>query len=143
MMFLLPGQKKKNGHPVRRGCEGFTLLEVIVALSIIAIAVVTAIQLYSANLRTISRSDSYVNATVNAEAVMRNVVEAEDFPAGAMTGGVSNGYRFDSLAVRVNEEKTKQSNVELYQVKVTVYWKEGIRDKSLTLNTLKLVEKKI
>jgi general secretion pathway protein I len=143
MMILLPGKKKKDGRPVRRGCEGFTLLEVIVALSIIAIAVVTAIQLYSANLRTISRSDSYVNATVNAEAVMRNVVEAEDFPAGATTGGVSNGYRFDSLAVRVNEEKTKQSNAELYQVKVTVYWKEGIRDKSLTLNTLKLVEKKI
>jgi general secretion pathway protein I len=143
MIFYLLEKKKKDGSAVRRGPEGFTLLEVIVALSIIAIAVVTAIQLYSANLRSIFTSDSYVNAAVNAEAVMRNILEAEDFPVSATAGGVSNGYRFDSVAVRVNEEKTKQSNAELYQVKVTVYWKEGIRDKSLTLNTLKLVEKKI
>ena len=143
MMIFLPAKKEKNGSSVRRGSEGFTLLEIIVALSIIAIAVVTAIQLYSANLRAIFTSDSYVNAAVNAEAVMRNVLEAEDFPVGAAAGGVSNGYRFDSVAVRVNEEKTKQANAELYQVKVTVYWKEGIRDKSLTFNTLKFIEKKI
>ena len=143
MMVFLSIKKRKKGPDVRCGCEGFTLLEIIVALSIIAIAVVTAIQLYSANLRTIFTSDSYVNAAVNAEAVMRNILEDEDFPAGATTGGVSNGYRFDSLTVKVNEDKTKQTNAELFQVKVTVYWKEGIRDKSLTLNTLKLVEKKI
>ena len=133
----------RKGCDVRYGCEGFTLLEIIVALSIIAIAVVTAIQLYSANLRAIFTSDSYVYAAANAEAVMRNILEDEDFPKNATTGGVSNGYRFDSLAVRVNEERTKQTNAELYQVKITVYWKEGSRDKSLTLNTLKLVEKKI
>jgi prepilin-type N-terminal cleavage/methylation domain-containing protein len=125
------------------GSRGFTLLEIIVSLALVSIAVVIVMQLFSLNLRAIAASDGYVNASANAEAVMRAVLTDEDFPDGASTSGVIDIYRYESFVAKVNEERNSATNTELYLVKVVVYWRDGVRDKSLTLNTLKLVEKKI
>jgi prepilin-type N-terminal cleavage/methylation domain-containing protein len=126
-----------------RSCSGFTLLEIIIALSIVGIAVVVAMQLFSVNLRAIATSEDYVNAAAGAEAVMRSVLSDDDFPANASSGGVINEYRYESSAVKVNEERTGPANVDLYQVRVTIHWKDGRRDKSITLYSLKMTEKKI
>jgi prepilin-type N-terminal cleavage/methylation domain-containing protein len=127
----------------RLDCRGFTLLEIIVALALVATAVVVVMQLFSANLRAIAASDGYVNASAYAEAVMRTVLTDEDFPDKAASSGTIDIYRYESSAVKVNEERTSTTNVDLYLVTVTVHWLEGNRDKSLKLNTLKLIEKKI
>ena len=55
--------------------HGFTLLEVLVALSILGVAVTVLFQLFSTNLRTIALSGDYVLATVRAEAKMREVLD--------------------------------------------------------------------
>jgi len=129
-----------NGNSCSRG---FTLLEVIVALSLVSIAVVIVMQLFSANMRAIATSESYVNASANAEAVMRNLLADEDFPKNAAMSGFLEEYRCESSVVKVNEERTKTINAEIYQVKVTLSWKDGLRDRTITLYTLKTIEKKI
>jgi type II secretion system protein I len=124
-------------------CRGFTLLEIIVALALVATAVVVVMQLFSASLRAISASDDYVSASANAEAVMRAILTDEDFPDRAASSGSLDIYRFESTAVKVNEERTKTTNTDLYKVTVIIRWRQGSAEKSIALNTLKLVEKKI
>jgi general secretion pathway protein I len=122
---------------------GFTLLEIIVALALVATAVVMAVQLFSANLKAIAASDSHVRASANAGAVMREVLTDEDFPDNAVTSGYIDIYRFETSAYKVDEERNQTINVDLYRVDVILSWREGNRDRSVTLNALKLVEKKL
>jgi general secretion pathway protein I len=119
------------------------LLEIIVALALIATAVVVAIQLFSANLRAIHASDGYVRAAANAESVMRAILTDEDFPAGAATAGTLDVYRYESTVTKIEDEKYNNIIAELYRVDVVVRWRDGERDKTMTLSTMKLVEKKI
>lgn len=123
--------------------RGFTLLEILVAFSLIGIVLVVVMQIFSAGLRSLSLSDSYVNASARAEAVMRNIVEDEDFPNVTLSGSTRDGYRFDSVITKGYEERVQALNIDLYQVRVTIYWNDGVRERSMSLDTLKLTEKKL
>jgi len=122
---------------------GFTLLEILVAISLIGIVLVVVMQLFSANLRSLSVSESHVNAAAHAEAIMRNILEDEDFPNTTLSGTTEDGYRYDAAIAKGYEERTQALNVDLYQVRVTIYWNDGARQRSLFLETLKMTEKKI
>ena len=123
--------------------RGFTLLEILVALTLIGVAIVVVMQLFSANLRSLALSDSYVNASVRAEAIMRNVLEDEKFPDSASAGSTEDGYRYETVIEKGYEDRTKDLGVDLFKVKITVRWTDGTRERSLDLNTLKMTEKKI
>ena len=56
---------------MRLSIKGFTLIEVIVALSILGIAITVILQLFSVNLRAISQSEDYVMALIQADLKMR------------------------------------------------------------------------
>jgi prepilin-type N-terminal cleavage/methylation domain-containing protein len=122
---------------------GFTLLEILVAISLIGIVLVVVMQLFSANLRSLSASESHVNAGAHAEAIMRNILEDEDFPNTTLSGTTEDGYRYDATIAKGYEERTQALNVDLYQVRVTIYWNDNTRQRSLSLETLKMTEKKI
>ena len=123
--------------------KGFTLLEIMVALSLIGIVLVVVLQLFSANLRSLSSSESYVNAAAHAEAIIRNILEDEEFPNTTLSGTTEDGYRYEATIAKEYEERVQALNVDLYQVKVIIHWSDGLRERSLSLQTLKLTEKKI
>jgi prepilin-type N-terminal cleavage/methylation domain-containing protein len=139
MIFFM----RKPSLDRKTGKDGFTLLEVLVALALVTTAVVMAVQLFSANLRAIGSSDSYVKASANAEAVMRAIITDEDFPNSAATAGTLDIYRYETSATKIEDEKSRTVTVDLYRVDVVLSWRDGSRDRSLTLTTLKLIEKKI
>ena len=58
--------------------EGFSLLEVIVALSILATGFVTILQLFSESIRSVESSDEYLKAISLAHHKM-NGLELDDF----------------------------------------------------------------
>jgi general secretion pathway protein I len=134
-----------NKYQSRRsaGAGGFTLMEIMVALALISIAVVVAVQLFSANLRAIHASDGYVRAAANAGSVMRAILTDEDFPANASTAGTIDIYRYESTATKIEDEKYANISADMYRVDVVVRWREGERDKTMTISTMKLAEKKI
>jgi prepilin-type N-terminal cleavage/methylation domain-containing protein len=63
-----------TGPGLKMGKAGFTLLEVLVSLSLLGIAVTVIFQLYSANLRSIAGSEDYVAAALEAQSQMREIV---------------------------------------------------------------------
>ena len=121
--------------------EGFTLLEVLVALSIVAIAVTVVLQLYSADLRAISASEDYVSAVLRAEQRMREVFEDDGLSEKAWSETTRDGYKVDVVVSDVQKERTENLQVRLLQVNLTMRWMRGTKEKILTLRTMKIVNK--
>ena len=125
------------------GEKGFTLLEVLVALAILGIAVTVIIQLFSANLRTLSASEDYVSASLQGAAKMRALLDDIDLDEKAWTEISPEGYRLDIAVKEGLTDRTEILPVRLLDIALTIQWTKGNRVRSMTFQTLKLVKKEI
>jgi prepilin-type N-terminal cleavage/methylation domain-containing protein len=126
---------------ILRSRRGFTLLEVLVSLSIVAIAVTVVLQLFSADLRAIAASDDYASAVLKAEVKMREVLDNEDLTETSWSEATPDGYRMDVSVSEVLKEKTNNLQVRLLEVGLTTRWFKGTKEKALALRTIKIVSK--
>lgn len=122
-------------------CSGFTLLEVLVALSLLGIAVVAVIQLFSIDLRSISLSEDYVAGTLAAQSKMREVLSEDEIAEKTWKGVTDDGYQFEVSISKSLNERTEELQVRMYEITVTVSWTKGFKQRSMTLRTQKLVQK--
>jgi prepilin-type N-terminal cleavage/methylation domain-containing protein len=122
---------------------GFTLLEVLVATAILSIAVVVILQLFSANLRAISASGDYVTAATKAEAKMREILDDDNVSEKAYSETTTDGYRMDVSITDTLKERTEKLEVRLLEIDLTVRWTKGVRDRSLTLRSMKVRKKEV
>jgi len=142
-------QKLLHACSLNRGSEagsrtfspGFTLLEILVSLSIVAIAVTVVLQLFSADLRALSASEDYLAAVTKAEARMREVLDDEDLKETSWSEVTPDGYRMDVTMSEVLKERTDNLQVKLLEVGLTVRWVNGTKQKTLTLRTMKVLNK--
>src|SRR5512135_3691674 len=129
-------------RPLNLNAGGFTLLEVLVALSLLSIALVVVLQLFSANLRGIAMSEDIAKAVMKAESAMREVLDDEDITEKSSSETTADGYRVDVSITDSEEKRTENLPVKLLQINLTVHWKDGLKERSLTLKTVKAVIKK-
>ena len=128
-------------HRVNMSHNGFTLLEVIVAIAILGIAISVVLQLFSANLRAISVSGDYVTAATRAEAKMREILSDDKLSEKSFSEATQEGYRIDVSIIDVMKERTENLQVKLLEVDLTIHWIQGTKQKSMSLRTFKVVEK--
>jgi general secretion pathway protein I len=129
-MRRLPGNKR-----------GFTLLEVIVAFSLLAVTVTVILQLFSSNLRVLSTSEDYISAVVQAEAKMRQVLDEDDITEGTSSETTPEGYRVETTVSKVYERRTRDLPFEVLEIGVKLSWKSLLAERSMTLRTMKTVKK--
>ena len=122
---------------------GFTLLEILVALAILGLAITIILQLFSANLRALSVSGNYVSAVTKAEAKMREILDDTNLSEKSWSEVTDDGYRFDASISETLKDRTENLQVRLLEIDMTVQWTEGLKKKSLTLKTMKVVNKQI
>jgi len=121
--------------------RGFSLLEILVALSVMAIALVVVLQLFSSGLTGLAVSDDYMNAVVRAETKMRAILD-DELSESAWSEVTDEGYRFDASVGPVAQERTDNLPVQLMEVRLTVHWTRGLKERSFTLRTMKVVSRK-
>jgi type II secretion system protein I len=116
--------------------RGFTLLEVLVALTILAVAIVAFMQLSSQGLRLLHLSDDHQQAVIVADRVARATDVVEE-GADAGQEGRFQWERRMSL-VPVPEELTPGAGpqLRLYALSVAVRWG---RSRTLELASLRTV----
>lgn len=121
--------------------KGFTLLEVLVALAILATAVTIIFQLFSASLRNIGVSEDVVLATVKAEAKLREVLSSEELIEDSWTETTNDGYTFAVNITETLQEKTDSLPVQVLQVELVVSWMKNSKTRTFRLSTFKTVNK--
>jgi general secretion pathway protein I len=126
---------------VRR--DGFTLLEVLVAFVLLVTTVTVILQLFSSNIKALSVSEDYASAVVRAESKMREILDSEQLSENVWSEASPDGYRFDITVAQTNEARTKDLPLKILEIDVTMSWKKGGKDRSLTLNTMKTVKPQV
>ena len=120
--------------------NGYTLIEVLVAMMILTMALTVLMQMFSAGLRTIDTSADYARATLVAQSLLAATGSAE-----VITSGETHGREAKFHWIRTVSEYRAEviDNVEstipaAYLVIVVVEWPGRVRPRSLQLTTIKL-----
>jgi type II secretion system protein I len=121
--------------------RGFSLLEVLVALAIMGIAITLVLQLFSSNLHSLSLSGDMVSASAAANTRMRELLMESPMTEGVWSETKENRYRLEISVAEVLKQRTENLPLRLLDVALTVYWQEGLKEKKLTLRTMKMVDK--
>ena len=125
----------------RLSARGFTLMEIMVALTVMGFAVVYMVQLFSSNLRLIGTSQDYMAALTQAEAVMREIVESDKIEEKSWKEETDQGFQVEVSISETLKERTENLPIKLLQVEMIFSWEKALRKKSLTLKTLKVLNK--
>ena len=130
---------------IRKRENGFTLIETLVATMILAIGVVTILQLFSGGLRSGKTSDDYCRAIFNAKSKMNEMLLVDELTEDGLGGVFEDGYEWNAVISKVDkkkdegkQEEKKTDYVQRYKIKLTVSWVEGNRKKEFVLDTVQL-----
>jgi general secretion pathway protein I len=121
--------------------RGFSLLEVLVAFAILAISLGALFALFSTGLRNAGVTQDYSRAVVMAESKLAEIGATVPLVAGEYQGEFDEQYRWQAtVSEYLEEDETAQtvSELQLYQVTVTVSWGEAPRARSVVLATLRV-----
>jgi prepilin-type N-terminal cleavage/methylation domain-containing protein len=127
----------------RHSGNGFTLLEVLVAIAILGVAVVLVLQLFSAGIRAITVSEEYVTAVERAEAKMREVLDEEKLEERAWSEAMEDGCSADVAISETLKERTGSLPVKVLEIGLTFHWTNGTKTRSISLMTMKVVARKV
>jgi len=119
--------------------KGFSLLEILVAFTIMAISLGIVLKIFSSGVNTAVISEDYMIATQIAESVMARTGVEEALEVGETSGIEGDKYQWQVKITRDETfEITEGSEIELLAVQVTVKWDENLANaRSVELNTLK------
>lgn len=126
--------KKSPGN--RQG--GFTLIEIMVALVILAAGFLTVVQLFSGGVRLATASDRYIQGITLANNKFSQL-EIKNFEPEETSGEFEEypGYRWEfessSFASPVNDPGV---GIQLNEVALTVLWNEGEKQQRIRLTSL-------
>ena len=124
--------------------RGFTLLEVMVAMTIVGLGVVTLLQIFSLGLRLGSRSNAQTEATAQSARVMDELLARPILRDGSESGRVAPGGQWRSQ-VQTRRDSTPSldlgSNWELKEVSLEMILADGGAERRVELKTLRLARK--
>jgi len=131
----------------RRRCpfsdKGFTLIEILVSISVLSIAMVVILQLFSGGLGSSRTCEAYTKGIFHAREKMEEILLGTELSEEVSEGEFEDGYRWRSEILREaqSEKEAAKFPFELYHIRVDIFWDEGTKEKSFNINTMKLVEK--
>jgi general secretion pathway protein I len=117
-----------------RGQGGFTLLEVLVALTILALGAVALIQLSAQGLRLVKQSDDHQGAILLADRLAKETGPLAEGLESGNEGALQWERRIARVATPEALHPPSKPTPRLLALTVTVRWS---RDASLTLATLR------
>ena len=127
------------GHPGARGSAGFTLLEALIAIVILALSLSALLQLYSTGLRGIATIDDNLRARLLAQSVMAEVSYDRRLQPGRLQGRRDQFAWTLSITPFDDGEPAPQQPGPwtLHRLALTVSWPQGRRIELQTLRMLR------
>ena len=115
----------------RANVRGFLLIELLAATIILSTALVAISRAFSNNARLLRHASALLNAEMLLEEKMAEFEQEKGLPIGKQEGTFPASGSF-----RWSADIQKRAELLLYDVAVTVSWREGLRPQSLMVTTL-------
>ena len=118
-----------------RPSRGFSLLEMLVAISILAVALVSLYQAASGATRNVRATEKY---TYGVELARSLLAENAVVPlTGVNLGGeTSGGFRWRVNSQPVDLDRTGIAAGSLQKIEVSVSWSDGSKSREVLLNSV-------
>ena len=138
LLALIPLREKLRLNKPNN--DGFSLLEVIVALAIMAMGFVTILQLFSGSIRSVSLSEQYLKGTTLAHSKLGEL-EVNNYSVTELEGTFPDekNYRWQlQVSPHTSHLNSKENNIQLSEVTLNVLWEEAGKTRDVEISTLKV-----
>ena len=126
--------------------RGFTLIEVVVALAILGVGLTVIIELFSGGLRLARASMEYTKAVNYARMKMEEMTVKPAVQEGTEEGESDDkAFRWQVGVKKVDllsidKSVDYQPPIELFQVKIDVFWKSGSKERSASIESFRAIK---
>ena len=121
---------------------GFTLLEVVAALAILALSLGVLLGLLSDGLRRTGQAEAMAEAGSLAQSLLARVGTELPIQPGVTAGELPNGVRWRLQMEPYGDAGDRRAwPVDAYVVSAEIAWGDGAQERSVTLTTLRLAPK--
>lgn len=126
-----------------KGRKGFTLIEILVALSILGIGLAIVLQLFSGGLRSAKISEEYTKALWYGKAKMEEMLATKELTEGETEGRFDSQYSWRAEVEKANpslglREEEASLPVDLYRIVLRVTWASGAGQRRLEIESLRV-----
>jgi len=124
--------------------RGFTLIEVVVAMAILAVGLTIIIELFSGGLRLGRTSVEYTKAVNYARMKMEEIAVKQKMEEGSEEGKIDDTFHWKVDVKRVDilpiENRADfKLPAELFLVKINILWKSGSKERSTRIESYKTI----
>lgn len=121
--------------------HGFTLIEILVALTMFAVVGGTLLQLFEGGLRASSRAADYTHAVLLARSKLTELLAYNDLRPGVIEGEFEGGYRWQAVLNEFPEEEPSQATrLKPLDLRLTVAWGEPGDEDTFDLRSVSLTQ---
>ena len=124
---------------MHRNEKGFTLLEIIAALTILAVSILTLVQMFSGSLNQAAQADQYLNGVYLAQQKFSQL-EMDNFQSDTTEGTFENLENYHwQLEILPYESplNNEEARIKIQKVSLRIYWEDRNQEKEVQLVTLK------
>lgn len=131
-----------SGESLRRS-GGFTLIETLVAIAVLAISLVVIFQLFSGGLKSSRLSEEYDRAIFHAKEKMEELLLSKELSEGIFEGEFEDAFRWRAEIVRLEPSRAEEVRLpfDTLNITVTVMWGYGDGERRFEMSTVKIGEK--
>ena len=122
---------------------GFTLIEVVVALAILGVGLTVIMELFSGGLRLARTSEEYTKAMNFARTKMEEIISKQNIEEGTDEGKCDDDTFHWQVKIKkadilpIEKDSDFKPPVELFQVRVDIFWKSGSKERSASIESYK------
>lgn len=134
----------KVSKKMKGGARGFTLLEVVVAMTIVGLGVVTLLQIFSLGLRLGARSAVHTEAGTYGRQVMDELLARRKLQDGSEQGssGANRHWKIQIQPIQESGQTLGLSSAwDLKEISLDMVVMDAGRERHVELKTLRLVKK--
>ena len=118
--------------------SGFTLLETLVALAVLAIALGVIYQIFGTSLRNMQYAKEYSTAQMLAESKLSELGKGIPVQEGAFEGKFDNQYGWQMDVTQLPFTQDESEELKKYKIDFKVIWGSGERLRSIDILTYRL-----
>ncbi len=125
------------------GRRGFTLIETLVAMMVLAISFVVIMQLFSGGLTSGRLAGDYLYGMFHAQEKMEEFLLSENPEPGTYEGEFDDGYAWTATVTMLESDDPETEKIPLVpvEVAVAVHWPHGAGEKTFSVTSMMLAER--